>query len=169
VTTDRDFAHALGWLNLEGEWVITAFPVGQTPTAITHWCELPATTPDFAKGDSHLRKDPPGQWILESYDVQKSYVLRKDGVHYQAHCRGMFNYVAPGGLDLSAGMVPIPPGATMEPLPTPTKPENFCSAILPYLHKPVPFRQSGDVLLFEETSDAAFKNWTTEFTITEAR
>lgn len=50
VTANRDFAHALGWLNLEGEWVITAFPVGETPIEITHWCELPTMVPDSPKG-----------------------------------------------------------------------------------------------------------------------
>lgn len=119
---------------------------------------------------SQYTHKPTDQWVLDSYSTEKGYLFMRNGAEYEAHCRGMYGpIVAKDGTDLSAGMVPIPDGAIIEPLPIPVKPENFCSAILPYLHKSVPFRQSGDVLIYTEKGEGAFKNWTTELTIREAR
>ncbi len=113
--------------------------------------------------DEH--KDPPGQWILESYSVVTGYVFRKDGVRYHAHCRGMLeaSTFKKNGLDLSAGLVPIPSG--------PTQPESNCSAILPYLNKPVPLKQFPGVdavLQYKHIEEGPYKGNQTEFIITEA-
>jgi nicotinamidase-related amidase len=52
VDIQNGVVHALGWLDLSGEWVITAIPTDQTPIKeITHWCELPDSLPGYRKGD----------------------------------------------------------------------------------------------------------------------
>jgi hypothetical protein len=109
-------------------------------------------------------KDPPGQWILESYSVERGYVLRKDGFRYRAHCRGMFGPLMVDGVDIRAGLVPIPSG--------PTRPESECTNILPYMNKPVPLTQfagADAVLQYHQTEDGTYKGWITEFVITEAK
>src|SRR5437879_4299501 len=51
VRGNGDVAHALGWLTKDGEWSITAFPVGVTPLSISHWCELPNNTSTYTRAD----------------------------------------------------------------------------------------------------------------------
>ncbi len=99
------------------------------------------------------RVDVSGQWILESYDEKKGYVFRKDGVHYKTHCRLSYLY--------EAGNV------------QPASSENECSAVLPYLHKPLPLEQGPrgpdlQILKFTENHEGGTKGWHCEFTIIEA-
>ena len=99
------------------------------------------------------RVDVSGQWILESYDEKKGYVFRKDGIHYKTHCRLSYLY--------EAGNV------------QPAISENECSAVLPYLHKPLPLEQGPrgpdlQILKFTETHEGGTKGWHCEFTIIEA-
>ena len=116
-------------------------------------------------GGTSVEKDRSGQWILESYSVSTGYVFRRDGVRYHAHCRGMLDASTfkKNGLDLSAGVVPIPSG--------PTQPESNCTVVLSYLNKPVPLRQfpgADAVLQYQHTEEGPYKGNLTEFVITEA-
>lgn len=114
-----------------------------------------------------VQNDPPGQWVLESYSADKGYEFRKDGVQYKAHCRMSYT---PGRAeaDPSGDQEPIPPGTGLVDVPSPSAAESTCSAILPYLHKAVPLTGGGDILIFTQ-QDGPLKNWTYEFTITEAK
>jgi|HubBroStandDraft_4_1064222.scaffolds.fasta_scaffold14353_4 hypothetical protein len=92
-------------------------------------------------------------WILESYDEQKGYVFRKDGMRYKTHCTRSY-LSGTGNL----------PEATSE---------SECSAVLPYLHKPLPLEQGprgpdSQILKFTETHEGGTKGWHCEFTIGEA-
>lgn len=94
-----------------------------------------------------------GQWILESYDANKGYVFRKDGVRYMTHCRISYLHDATN----------VYPAAS----------ESECSAVLPYLHKPLPLEQGPrgpdvHILMFTETHDGGTKGWHCEFLIAEA-
>jgi hypothetical protein len=52
VDFNGNVAHALGWLDLNDEWVITAIPTHEAPLKeISHWCELPTSLPGYHKGD----------------------------------------------------------------------------------------------------------------------
>jgi len=107
-------------------------------------------------------RNPLGLWVLESYDAQAGYKVRKDGVYYDVRCLGHY-YTPKKSATPTEKLLAIPPGAELQGLPSPTKPQNSCAGILPFLHKSVPLEQSGDVLLFREDSS------TIEFMVVEAK
>lgn len=93
------------------------------------------------------------QWLLESYNEKTGYMFRKDGVHYTAHCRISYLYEADNVL--------------------PATSESECSAVLQYLHKPLPLEQGPrgpdlQFLRFIETHEGGTKGWHCEFVIAEA-
>jgi hypothetical protein len=69
------------------------------------------------KADSS-RGDPPGQWILASYNEKTGYAFRKDGVIYQTNCAGV-NYGYGKGAEPPTG-------------------QSSCAPVLLYMHHPVP-------------------------------
>lgn len=118
---------------------------------------------------SNYTHKPSDQWVLKSYSADRGYTLEKNGVQYEAHCRGAFPPVlSRDGIDLSAGLVPIPPNSAV-PYQQSSEPESHCSAVLLYLHKPVPVRQFGDILMYVEKADGPSKSSITELTISAAR
>jgi hypothetical protein len=68
-----------------------------------------------------------GQWVLESYDVEKGYVFVKDGVHYVATCYFYSD-------DRQIGMAFTRLAAN----------ESVCTVVLPFMHKPVPLTPRND-------------------------
>jgi hypothetical protein len=101
--------------------------------------------------------DQPGQWILESYSADTGYVFRKDGVRYLAHC---YNSMPPGvsSEDTRRNWERLTNGDG--------PPENECSEVLRYIHKPVPLTQEyqDDRLAFKDERGVLY-----EFRITEAK
>jgi hypothetical protein len=83
------------------------------------------------------------QWVLQAYDEDKGYTFAKDGVSYQAHCYAM-------GRPVIGNNVPDPNPDALPPNPA-FGGERDCTAVLPYLHRPIPIRQvDGSLLLFSE-------------------
>ena len=127
----------------------------------------------FLAGCNHVTvivQEHPNEWFLESYSTKDGYSFLRNTVRYQAHCRGMFSPVpAKDGLDISSGFVPIPAGASGDSSTTTLKPDNFCTAILPYIGKTVPLEQHGDILVYREHNAGPYKDWITELAITEAK
>jgi hypothetical protein len=116
-------------------------------------------------------KDPPGQWILESYNADKGYVLRKDGATYLASCDYYFwgpisqdkNNPGEPYLDMGLGH-----GSQLD------NNRGECTAILAFIHKPVPFSQyrsyPPDRLFFSiKDPGGSYVQGITEFTIVEAK
>lgn len=68
-----------------------------------------------------------GVWYLESYDASKGYTFSKDGVQYLAHCSywTLIGAEKVGNWRKADG-------------------ENWCAAVLDYLHKPIPL-EAGDL------------------------
>jgi hypothetical protein len=99
-----------------------------------------------------VSKDPPGQWILESYDSEKGYVFRKDGVRYQAHCNAVVWTKASGDWNINEEVS-----------------EGDCATVLPFLHKTLSLAPGGkpDIVHFDKY-DPEIK-WTYAFKITEAK
>lgn len=104
-------------------------------------------------GCSRLRQpaEPPGQWVLESYSADNGYVLRKDGVRYEAHCAAVL-WTKAGDFDINEKVS-----------------ESHCTAVLPFLRKVVPLKPGGkpDIVHFDK-EDPGIK-WTYAFKITEAK
>lgn len=45
--------HALWWLSLQGEWIITAIPASDAAIKeVSHWCMLPTSKPGYRKADA---------------------------------------------------------------------------------------------------------------------
>ena len=121
--------------------------------------------------ENSIAKGPPGQWILESYNADKGYVLRKDGVTYLASCDYYFwgpishDKNNPGEPFLDAG-----PGHGSQL----QNDRGECTRILAFIHKPVPFQQYRSYppdRLFYLIQDpgSSYVQGITEFTIIEAK
>jgi hypothetical protein len=115
---------------------------------------IAAMAASLLMGCNHFigQKDPPGQWILESYNSEKGYVFRKDGVRYEAHCGAVIWTKTDGDWDINEKVS-----------------ESGCAVILPFLHMIVPLKPGGkpDVVHFDK-QDPGIK-WTYAFKITEAK
>ncbi len=111
--------------------------------------------PDIANPptDTPAKTKEAEQWLLESYNEKTGYVFRKGGAHYTAHCRISYLHEAANVL--------------------PAASEGECSAVLQYLHKPLPLEQGPrgpdlQILRFTETREGGTYGWHCEFTIAEA-
>jgi hypothetical protein len=112
-----------------------------------------------------------GEWILESYTADKGYVLRKDGVKYVADCGYyFFGPVSQDEYHRGEPQLSAMPGKGL----LVQKDSGECTAILAYLHKPVPFQQYAsyppDRLFFlKQQPGSTYIEGITEFTIIEAK
>ena len=88
-----------------------------------------------AQRSSPAAEDAKGHWVLESYDTKRGYTFDKDGVRYEAHCTGYY-LSADSGEEVYYSS------------PTVNIEEGTCSAVLPYLHKPVRLEQGLDTLYY---------------------
>ena len=89
------------------------------------------------------------------YGTSEGYTFRKNGVRYETHCTG-FYLSSDGGEE------------SYYSRPTVNIEESTCSAVLPYLHKPVPLEQGLDTLYYRSNVNARVKG-RSEFTIASAK
>jgi hypothetical protein len=90
-------------------------------------------------------QSPPGQWILESYDVNSGYVFRKDGVRYYTHCSSQ-TYPGETFLDGIHRLTGDFKGKV---------PEGTCFDVTRFMHKPVPLKLTqGTNVLYYDSQDA---------------
>jgi hypothetical protein len=153
---DKNGPYVLGFEIAGAEKIESAKPeVTASPTPIVDANKPSQPNADIANysTDANAKTRDAGQWFLESYNEKSGYVFRKDGIHYTAHCKISYLHEAANVL--------------------PAASESECSAVLPYLHKPLPLEQGPrgpdlQILRFTETHEGGTKGWHCEFTIAEA-
>ena len=107
----------------------------------------------FVVLDRNQVADPPGLWVLESYNADNGYVLRKDGGRYVAHCDAVI-WTPTNALSNVNNKVS----------------DSDCAIVLPFLHKVIPLKPdpaSPDIIYFEARGLGA--KWSYDFKIIEAK
>lgn len=113
-----------------------------------------------------LWKEPPGQWMLESYNAEKGYVFRKDHVKYEARCLGFTPLKDIPSVQSAVEWHIVSVGSV-------SYHEEECSDVLAYINKPIPLKQGKpfamEELVFAKAPDGSFKDGVFKFAIAEAK